>query len=364
MTIPSIIKKNIPLAPYTTLGVGGRAEYFCECTSDTELHEVIVWAKQNVLPITILGDGSNVLIADEGVRGLVVKMNGKGIVYETAPDGHIHVRVASGEYWDDFVKEVTEKDLWGLENLSGIPGCVGAAPVQNINAYGVSVGDYIINVTAYHIETEKIILLSRDACHFGYRDSFFKSQEGMKYVITEVTFVLRTEREDKVQYRSSSQSIERNLLAKGITEPRAIDIRESVLAIRKNIGMLKGMYQSAGSFFKNTILPPENFERLEAIIAKEYQVESSRFAPWHWELPDGSVKVSTAFLMECTPYNKTNFSGQLFNGAVGISPVHTLSLINGGTATAHDFEEFVHCISTYVFEKFHVVIEAEVCFLK
>lgn len=361
--MPECITKDAPLAPYTTLGIGGSAEYLATVTNPDELGSVVAWAKEQELPLTVLGGGSNVLIADTGIRGVVLSMCMRGISYEKGEEGKVLAEVAAGEVWDSFVEDAARRGYWGVENLSGIPGKVGAAPVQNINAYGVSVGDVIVSVQAYDTREGKFVTLPHDACRFAYRDSLFKTDEGTKYIITGVTFTLTTERALQTSYRSSSQSIERRLKDAGIDTPSPLDLREAVLAVRRNIGMLLGMYRSAGSFFKNTIVSREEFLTIKAKVLEEHAEKNAVLSPWYWEMPDGMVKVSTAFLMECTPYNKTDFKGKTFRGTVGISPLHTLSLINAGGAHAEDVHAFVEEITRTIEKEFGVRIEPEVCYL-
>ena len=361
--MPQSIIKEVPLAPLTTLGIGGNAEYFATITDLSELEEATAWARAHDLAVTVLGGGSNALIADGGIQGLILHLCMRGISYTEDAEGSMLAQVAAGETWDAFVEDSVLRGYWGLENLSGIPGKVGAAPVQNINAYGVSVGDLITNVNVYERVEGKQLTLSHDACRFAYRDSLFKTKGGSEHIITGVTFRLTTERSAHTAYRSSSQSIERLLTEAGIETPTSKDIRNTVLGVRRNIGMLPGMYRSAGSFFKNTIVSKEDFNAISARVAAEHAEKDALFAPWHWEMPDGNIKVSTAFLMECTPYNKTAFKDKTFNGTVGISPLHTLSLVNAGGATAEDVRAFVALITETIEKDFGVRIETEVCFL-
>lgn len=364
MQIPSIIQKNIPLAPYTTLGVGGAAEFFCVVTTETILMEAIIWARSQSLRVTVLGGGSNVLINDGLISGLVLKMELKGIEFSEPNADGVQVRVAAGEVWDDFVARLAEKNLWGIENLSGIPGSVGAVPVQNVNAYGVSSGDFITFVEGLNILTNEKKTFDHEACAFTYRDSVFKSAAGKNICITHVTFVLHTDAHVAAGYKSASQSIEKKLLEKNISVPSVLDVRTVVLEVRKNIGMLPGMYQSAGSFFKNTILTNTEFDRVREVVEREHAELSTLAMPWYWALSGENTKVSTAFLMECTEYNKTAFADKTFRNTVSISPRHTLSLITVGNATADDMHAFVQKISDAVYEKFSVHIEPEVCFIQ
>ncbi|HEU4677175.1 MAG TPA: UDP-N-acetylmuramate dehydrogenase [Candidatus Paceibacterota bacterium] len=360
--MPPFLKTQVPLAPYTTLGIGGPAEYFAHVDTEEKLLATLAWAHGEGLPLTVLGGGSNVLVADEGIPGVVALVDLRGI--EFREDGEaVLADVGAGETWDAFVETAVLRGLFGLENLSGIPGKVGAAPVQNINAYGASVGDVIVSVRARRREDGKEMTFDHDACAFGYRDSFFKTKEGSAYVITRVTFRLMRNADATIAYRSSSQSIARKLAEAGITAPTPVDVRAAVLDVRRNIGMLEGMYRSAGSFFKNTVVTKEVFERVRLIAKSQFAEKSARFAPWFWELPGGMVKLSTAFLMECTPYNKTNFSEERFRDTVSLSPLHTLSIVNVGGATASDVRAFAETIIAAVEETFGVRIEPEVRFL-
>ncbi len=362
--MPVYIKKDVLLAPFTTLAIGGRAKYFVEVEDEDVLIEAVRWAHENHVRITVLGGGSNVLIADDGIDGLVIKMSLRGITVEHCDDTYTYVRASAGEVWDDFVAWAVAQGLWGVENLSGIPGSVGASPVQNINAYGAMVSDVIEQVSAYHSAIGEKYILSKDECQFVYRDSFFKTEAGKSYIITSVLFKLEKEKKVNVAYKSSSQSIKNFLEKENSIDPTSSDVRRAVLHTRKNIGMLLGMVQSAGSFFKNVIATKEEFMHLDAVVSERHREKSERLAPWHWSLPEGKEKVSTAFLMECTPYNKASYKDKTFNGAVGISPFHTLSIINCGGAHASDVVAFSSEIISAVYEEFGVTIETEVCHLK
>lgn len=362
-SMPSGMRQYVPLGPLTTLGIGGPAEYFYEASSFDKLREAVLWARNNNLPITLLGGGSNVLIADQGIAGLVVRVAIRGIDFEESADGTVLVRAKAGEPWSALIESVIERGLWGLENLSGIPGTVGSAPIQNINAYGVSVGDVIAQVVAYDSRKNETILMQSDECAFAYRDSFFKTEEGRELIIMEVVFRLSRERATHTAYRSASQNIVRQLAADNITNPSPGDMHRAILTIRRNIGMLEGIFQSAGSFFKNTVVTQEQYSHISARVESRHQEKNERFSPWHWELPDGTVKISTAFLMECTPYNKTDFRGKKYNGTVGISSLHTLSIINCGGARARDVQAFVAEIKNSIETEFGISIEEEVRFL-
>jgi UDP-N-acetylmuramate dehydrogenase len=315
------------------------------------------------VPTFILGGGSNVLIDDGPLHLLAIKNEIKGVTYKKASDDVVLVTVGAGEGWDDVVAQTVAEGLSGLENLSGIPGTVGAAPVQNINAYGATVADAIDSVEVYDSVADSTRTLRASECHFGYRDSIFKQAEGKHLVVLFVTFALRATSGVNLSYRSSSQSIEKYLIEKNITTPTAADVREAVLHVRSNIGMLLGQFNSAGSFFKNTIVSAETFAAIEAIVQKEYADIGARLSPWHWVLPTGEQKVATAFLLECSPYNKNTYGIKAWKDVVGISPRHSLSIVTFAGATAHDVREFVEEIQAAVKNIFGVTLETEVDYI-
>lgn len=358
------IREEVSLSDHTTFGIGGSAEYFATASSIEELTALVNYANQHNLSVHVIGGGSNLLVSDDGVKGLTIKNEIKGINVIKEDDDSVVFDVGAGESWDDLVSHTTVQSLWGFENLSGIPGTVGGAVVQNINAYGVTIADMVDEVLTIHIPTGRVRHFQPSECKFEYRNSFFKqSGEGKEYVVVMAKFRLSKVQKLHSEYRSSSQSIDVYLKDQGITTPQPSDIREAIIFIRSRIGMIGGMYKSAGSFFKNPIITNEEFANLKDIIEIGHKDVSSKFTPWHWSVGDSHEKISAAFLMECTPFNKTNFADKSYNGTVGISPVHTLSIINKGGAKSEDVKSFVHKISGTVKEKFKIELESEVCFL-
>lgn len=360
------IKTNVPLAPLTTMKVGGSAEYFVEVKSEEELAAAITWAIAKDLPITILGGGSNVVVSDNGVKGLVIKNEIKGISRDNSRDnsGDVFLEVGAGEDWDSFVVYTVENGWWGVENLSGIPGTVGGGVVQNINAYGVTIGDMVVEVKAVDLISGQVKVFSQEECQFKYRQSVFKNPTfDNRHVVTKVKLKLSLEPILQSTYRSATQSLEQKLKENGVTDPEAKDIRGEIIKIRSNIGMLAGQFKSAGSFFTNPIVSKEVFGQVDKRVSEEYQSIATKLAPWYWEVSGDEVKISAAFLMECTPYNKSSFADQSFRDCVGISPLHTLSVINKGNATAEDIKDFTNSIFEEVKKKFGVELKSEVCFL-
>ncbi|MEY3783766.1 MAG: hypothetical protein RLZZ230_88 [Candidatus Parcubacteria bacterium] len=358
------IEKNVSLAQYTTLQVGGVADYFCPLTDLEQLPAIADFAAVEKLPILVLGGGSNMLVADGKLSQLVVKNELKGIIFRDKESEETYVTAAAGENWDALVAQVVERGLSGLENLSGIPGTVGAAPIQNINAYGTSASETIEEVVVYNTKTKQFSNLTAAACLFGYRDSVFKHAAGANLIVTSVTFRLAPTRTTNLNYRSASQSIERYLQEQNINEPTLTDIRQAILHVRKNIGMVPGCFRSAGSFFKNTIVTADEFSHVEKIVADNFATIGAKFAPWHWLLPDGTVKISTAFLMECTTYNKHTYGTLRWRDVVGLSPLHSLSIVTEPGATATDVKDFSILIIAAVEKTFKIKIETEVNFIE
>ena len=354
-----LIKEHVSLAAYTTLGVGGFARYFARLERPSQLNSLVDFSKEQEVPLWVLGGGSNVLVADGETDRLVVKNELKGREIVSQSEGVVVAKVAAGENWDELVAWTVEKRWSGLENLSGIPGTVGAAPIQNINAYGATVADVIESVEVFDVDTKEIKALSNQACQFGYRDSLFKHEEGAGFVVTAVTFRLRLSTGSNLAYRSSSQSIGKYLLEQGVTDPSVADIREAVLWARGNIGMLPGQFASAGSFFKNTIVNQEQFATIEKVVLAQFLELHEQFSPWHWSAPDGREKISTAFLMECSPYNKRTYGEKRIAG-VGLSPRHSLSIVAEAGATAAAVRTFANHVTTAVHDIFGVTIEPEV----
>lgn len=179
-TRPTFIQENVVLARYTTFKIGGCADYFAEVTNDEDLIHTHVWAEHYGLPVFILGGGSNVVFADAGYRGVIIRLCTKGIMIRKYTN-KVMVTAAAGEHWDSFVAQMIESKLSGLENLSGIPGTVGASPVQNIGAYGVEVGDRIFSVRVFNPDTKIFYDLKKHECNFSYRDSFLKQSPGKSW---------------------------------------------------------------------------------------------------------------------------------------------------------------------------------------
>jgi UDP-N-acetylmuramate dehydrogenase len=347
MTLSSLsIKENIPLAPYTSFGVGGPARYFVEVKSSGDAVRALDFAAERKLPLFALGGGSNVLISDDGFPGIVILNRIKGFQVEREGNS-FQVSAGGGEDWQEFADRCVKEGWQGVECLAGIPGTVGASPVQNIGAYGQEAGQSIVRVDALETATGNSITLEGSRCGFGYRTSIFNTTATGRYLITGVTFRLAPGGKPYIAYRELEERFAAN------HEPSLADVRNAVMSIREGKGLLirEGFeqFKSAGSFFKNPIVSSDEFER----IAKP--VESCGGANWAWPLESGMVKLSAACLIQCAGFKRGYCRGE-----VGISPRHTLIMVNHGGASAGDIVAFASEVTHRVFERFGVVLSPEV----
>lgn len=348
------ISENISLNKYTSIKLGGKAKFFCECKTEKELTECLEYAKTNNLKVHILGGGSNTIFSDEGFEGLVIRINLKGIYIHNDFKDNVILKVSAGEQWDDFVKYCIENKFAGVECLSGIPGSVGATPIQNVGAYGQEVKDTIIFVKAIDRETFKSIMFSNEDCLFGYRTSRFKTIDKDKYIVTEVLFKLRKDGKPEIKY----PELEKYLKSKGEENYSLDNIRDAVMELRKKKSMVLDDDDpdsvSCGSFFVNPIVSEEVFEKL--LIRMEngkWKMENGeKLSIPHFKV-EGGVKLSAAWLIENAGFKK----GYTKNGA-GISNKHSLALVNRG-GTTKNLLELAEEIQTKVFDKFGIELVKE-----
>ena len=329
------------LSSFTTLRVGGPARKIIHAHSEAELIEFVKAADSAKEPILILGGGSNLLISDAGFAGTVIRVESKGnaLDYDACSGGMIEV--SAGEDWDKFVEISIEKGFADLESLSGIPGTVGGAPIQNIGAYGHEVSETIARVKTYDRSKGKVKTFTNTECKFSYRNSIFKEQPG-RYVILTVTFQLRKGAQSlPITYAELAKQLSVNIG----DQVEVTKVREAVLKLRASKGMLINLENeiySAGSFFVNPILSKSAADQLPADAPR-------------WPQNDGKVKTSAAWLMEHSGVVK----GEKLAGAQ-ISDKHVLALTNSGDATAEDIVELAKRARKKVYEKFGIKLEAEV----
>lgn len=335
------ISENIPLAQYTTFKIGGPARFFCIVSSEQELVEAINFAKDKHLRLMVLGGGSNVLISDAGFNGLVVKNEIMGIEIIQETDQYTVAKVGAGEMWDDFVDWSVDKGLYGIENLSAIPGTVGAAPVQNIGAYGAEISDVIEQVRVFDTTTMSFSEMAKDKCGFEYRDSIFKKDKG-RYVVSQVVFKLAKTGNINIEYKDVKEYFEKNNKSH---ELGLSDVREAVVNIRWGKLPDWKLWGTAGSFFKNPVISAERYEELK----KKYPELPA------WPGSGGRVKVSAAWILD-----KICDAKNIKRDNVGVYGKQALVVVAKNGATADEVVGFSRELMDLVLEKTGIKIEAEV----
>jgi UDP-N-acetylmuramate dehydrogenase len=335
-----IIKENVSLAPYTTFKIGGLARFYCSVNTEDELIEACQFARKNDLAIFILGGGSNILISDKGYNGLVIRMRIRGTTITEKEAGRVLVSSSAGDMWDDLVEKMVNAGIYGLENLSAIPGTVGAAPVQNIGAYGAEISETLSGVRALHVPTLSFVELSAKDCKFTYRDSIFKHEKG-RYIITRVDFILSKNGKVNTSYRDLSDYF----ASKGITAPTLREVRDAVIDIRWNKLPDWKLWGTAGSFFKNPIVSLEKFNELK----RQYPD-----LPGYPEL-DGQVKISLGWILD----KVCNMKGMCLDD-VCVYEKQALVLVAKPGATSLQVVTLAHEIMAKVKEKTGIVVEGEV----
>lgn len=339
------VREGVPLAPFTTLGIGGPARLFAEAATEEAAIAALRLARELGLPCFVLGGGSNLLVADEGFPGLALRLALTGI---SPPTAEGVVTAGAGEVWDTFVAHCVERDLAGLECLSGIPGWVGGSPVQNIGAYGQEVSETIVSVRAYDRAAARTVELSNADCGFAYRASLFNTVGRDRYLVLAVTFALRPRGAPTLRYGDV-----RSHFADRADTPTLAEVRAAVRAIRARKAMLlvpgDPDCRSAGSFFKNPLVAPDVFARIEATADGPVP---------RYPDPGGAIKVPAAWLIE-----RSGFHKGYQRGRVGLSSRHTLALVNRGGATARDVLSLVTEIQTGVQDRFGVALHPEPVFV-
>ncbi len=340
------IRENVPLADVTSFAVGGPARYYVEISSEEGAVSALEFARNSDLEHLVLGAGSNVLISDEGFPGLVLLNRIKGLSVEEQGDD-VFVTVGGGENWQDFVDFCVARNWQGLECLAGIPGTVGASPIQNVGAYGQEVSQAIAWVRCMETATGNIVVFESGECGFRYRESIFTTMAAGKYLVLSVTFALTKGGAPLIRYRE----LEERLSA--TPSPTLAEVRDAVIAIRAGKGVLiRTGYESfkcAGSFFKNPIVTAAQFKDIEAIFPG-----NGGGTAWSWPVPTGEVKISAAYLIQ-----RAGFERGYRKGKVGLSPYHTLILINCGGATSRELVDFAVQVQHRVLERFGALLQPE-----
>jgi len=343
-----------PLSSLTTLRLGGPARRYLEATSAEEIRAAVVDAQAAGEDLFVLGGGSNLVVADEGVPGTVVRIATRGISFDDRGDV-ARVTAAAGEPWDELVEACARRGLAGLECLSGIPGLVGATPIQNVGAYGVEVSDTLVRVTTLDRATLARVQVPRAACGFGYRTSVFRG--GDRHVVLDVTFELRRAARTVVP---DYAELRRALGAGEETQVPLEDVRRAVLTLRRAKGMVLSEDDpdsvSAGSFFTNPLLAADEVAPFLARV--EARLGASVAPPLFPDAASGKTKTSAAWLIERAGFGKGYGAGR-----VGLSAKHTLALVNRGGATTEELLALAREVRRGVDLAFGLLLEPEPIFL-
>ena len=346
------IQENISLAPYTTLRVGGAARYFIEGGTEQDVKEALDFAAERRLPLFVLGGGSNLVVADEGWPGVVLRIALRGVERDSQR-GDAIFQVAAGENWDEFVARAVQANCAGLECLSGIPGSVGGTPVQNVGAYGQEVSQRITSVRVLEIASGTMNELPNESCGFAYRTSAFNTNQRNKYIVLKVGFRLTQDGRPTLEYADL-----RKHFAGAKTSPTLQQVRDAVRGIRQSKAMLlvegDEDSRSAGSFFKNPVVSVAEAKRIDALAGQHVP---GQILP-QYPSGDGRVKLAAAWLIE-----QSGFAKGFSKGPVGISRKHSLAIVNRGGATARDIVALKNEIQARVFDVWGIRLEPEPVFV-
>jgi UDP-N-acetylmuramate dehydrogenase len=345
-------RERVELAPWTTLELGGPARYFAEATDEATVADALRWARGRELTVTVLGGGSNVVVADAGVRGLVLRMALREVSVERSGDGTVRVTVSAGEPWDELVARAVAEGWAGLECLSGIPGTAGATPIQNVGAYGQEVAETIERVRVLDRASLDVVELAPAELGLGYRSSLLRTQPD-RFIVLAVTFRLLEGGAATVRYPELAAQI-------GATAapPSLAVVREAVLALRRSKSMVVSAddpnRRSVGSFFVNPVLDPDQLGRL----ANRLDRLGVGDRPPSFTAGGGRAKVPAAWLVE-----RAGFGKGYCDGNVGVSSRHSLALINRGGASTAELVALAGRIQRGVDDLFGIRLRPEPVFL-
>lgn len=331
--------RNQSLKPYNTFGLDESCDFFVSVSQLSELTEAIKWARYENLPVQILGGGSNVLLIKR-FKGLVIQISNKGKEVRHLTDGSVIVKVAAGENWHQFVLVSLENGWYGLENLSLIPGNVGAAPMQNIGAYGAEARNSIIEVEYLDRDTLELKTLSAEDCDFGYRESIFKHALKDKAIIWSVTFRLSLQPNVKIEYGD----IRKQLTEWGIESPSPQDVSRAVIRIRQSKLPDPAEMGNAGSFFKNPVVEKSIYDMIRQNHPEVPQ----------YPVNETHVKIPAGWLIETAGWKGKDL------GTHGVHKKQALVLVNYGNAKGSEILSLSHAIQTDVKAKFGIELQAEV----
>ncbi|MGB2286919.1 MAG: UDP-N-acetylmuramate dehydrogenase [Porticoccaceae bacterium] len=331
--IPEIVEQA-DLQALNSLAVAAQAEFFCSVTTTEQLIQALNFANERQLPVTALGGGSNLVLAGD-ISGLVIYLDLMGISHQQLTSEQVHVSFAAGENWHSAVEYCLQQGWYGLENLSLIPGNVGAAPIQNIGAYGVELSDVFVRLEAIDTRSGLAVTMDSQACQFGYRDSIFKRSDRNHYLITEVTLALSTVAEVNIEYPALASALEG-------TDPTPASVSDAVCRIRRSKLPDPAVTPNVGSFFKNPIVDKQHLEQL----TKDYSA-----LPFYNQQA-GDVKIPAAWLIDQCGYLGARV------GDVGVHEKHALVLVNFGGSGA-EILQLAAEIQAAVKARFDIALEIE-----
>jgi len=352
--VPDGLRSDVPLAPLTSLEIGGAARHLVEVPDVPGAVEAVRWARKYQEPVAVIGGGSNLVVADEGFPGLVLRSAIRRIGFDGDEDSVV-VTAGAGETWDDVVAETVARGLAGLECLSGIPGLVGATPIQNVGAYGQEVSDVFEHLRVLDLESLEERVFAKQECRFGYRSSSLRSCPG-RYLVLEVAYRLRRGGDPTLHY----EELRRVMAVRG-SSPSVADVRVAVLDLRRSKSMLLDPddlnRRSAGSFFVNPVVDREGLADLER-RGREAGVLTEDGRPPSFEIGQGSFKLPAGWLIEQAGFHKG-----LRRGPVGISSAHALALIHHGGGSAAQLIALAREIRDGVRQMFGITLRPEPVFL-
>ncbi|WP_107039278.1 UDP-N-acetylmuramate dehydrogenase [Brumimicrobium mesophilum] len=332
-----MLQENVNLKPFNTFGITVHSEFFAPFTSVNELKSLLSELKTK--PLLILGGGSNVLFQSD-YNGVVLRNEIKGIELIEESDKDVTLKVGAGIVWHDLVLHAIKNNWGGIENLSLIPGSVGASPMQNIGAYGVEIKDVFDSLEALEIATKKLKTFTHEECQFGYRESVFKKELKNKYVITSVTFKLSK----SPVLNTSYGAIEEELKARDISQPTIKDVSDAIISIRQSKLPDPKKIGNAGSFFKNPVIPLKQYLKLQLRYSEipAYKVDEQ------------NVKVPAGWLID-----QSGWKGKTF-GDFGVHKRQALVLVNYKDATGKEIYDLSENIIQDISERYGINLEREV----
>jgi UDP-N-acetylmuramate dehydrogenase len=336
------IFENVPLSSLSTMRLGGITKYMCNIEDKDDLVEAHKWSKEKNLPLKLIGDGSNIIWSDNGFKGLIAVNKIKGYSVFEVDDENVYITVGSGENWDKVVEKSVEQGYSGIESLSLIPGTTGATPIQNVGAYGTEIKDVLATLQAFDRDKEEFITMRGSECNFSYRNSRFKNEDKDRFLITSITMSL-TKNKPKPPFYSA---VEKYFIDKQVSDYTAKEVRKAVVDIRTQKLPDPIKVANCGSFFQNPIV---NSEKAMGILNRYPDMP-------HWQLEDGTIKLSAAWLIENSGFKKGYHDQET---GMGLWKNQALVIINETASKTSDLLNFKEKLTTQVLYNFGIELKQE-----